>query len=66
MPINLIAILLLYLTHPAILNPNISYQHYTTLIISHLPLYIIFLIKVALKEQDLMVFQAGFSNLFLP
>ena len=28
-------------------------------------MYIIFLIKVALKEQDLMIFQAGFSNLFL-
>ena len=48
-----------------ILNPHIRYQHHTILIISHRPLYIIFLIKVALKKQDLMVFQAGFSNLFL-
>ena len=65
MPIHSIAILLLYLTHPTILNSHISYQHHTILIISHLLLYIIFLIKVALKEQDLMVSQAGFSNLFL-
>ena len=52
MPINSIAILLLYLTHSTILNPHISYQNHTILIISHFLLYIIFLIKVALKEQD--------------
>ena len=64
MPTHSTAILLLYPTHPTILNPHISYH--TILIISHLPLYIIFLIKVALKEQDLMFFQVGFSNFFSP
>ena len=65
MPINSTVILILYLTHPTILNPHISYQHHKKSIISHLPRHIIFLIKVSLKEQDLMVFQAGFSKLFL-
>ena len=51
MPINSMAILILYLTHPTILNPHISYQHHTILIISHLPLYIIFLIKVGTKTK---------------
>ena len=66
MPIYSLAILLLYLTHQTLLNPHINYQHHTKLIISHLSLYIIFLIKVSLKEQDLMVFQTGFSNLSFP
>ena len=41
MPIHSIVILLLYLARPTILNPHISYQNHTILIISHLLLYII-------------------------